>query len=186
GGNVRTVMEETSLRLPPMLLYREGKAVKSTHSFLLDGTRAPHLVLGDLRAQHTANLIGEREVLALIRRYGRDTVVEGMRYALDYGESRMRAGLAQVPDGVYEAEDVIDDDGVERGPFAIRCRLTVRGASAELDFSGTARQTVGNSSCPWGMAAACAQVSLTSLVDPTIPFNGGSFRPVDLILPQGS
>jgi N-methylhydantoinase B len=185
GGTVRTIMEETTLRLPPMLLYREGVAVKSTHSLILDGTRAPELVLGDMRAQHTANLIGERELRRLVQRYGRQNVLEAMDYTLNYGEARMRAALRAVPDGVYDAEDLIDDDGVDEGPFPIRCRMTVRGDSAELDFSGTARQTVGNSSAVWGMSSACAIMSL-KLIDPTLPLNAGMFRPIDLILPPGS
>jgi len=185
GGSVRTIMEETTLRLPPMLLYREGVAVKSTHSLILDGTRAPELVLGDMRAQHTANLIGERELLKLVERYGRETVLAAMDYTLSYGEARMRAALRAVPDGVYEAEDFVDDDGVDDGPFPIRCRMTVKGDSAELDFSGTARQTVGNSSAVWGMSSACAIMSL-KLIDPTLPLNAGMFRPIDLILPAGS
>ncbi len=186
GGTVETIQQETSLRLPPMLLYRQGQPVKSTHSLILDATRAPLLVRGDMGAQHTANLTGEREILARVRRYGRDALFAAMDYALDYGEARARAALRAVPDGEYEAEDTLDDDGVEDMPVRVRCRLTVRGDSAELDFSGTSRQTAGNSSTPWAMAASCAHLSLMSLLDPTIPSNGGSLRPLDLILPPGT
>lgn len=186
GGNVRTVMEETSLRLPPMLLFREGTAVKSTHSLILDGTRRPDLVLGDLRAQHTANLIGEREILALVARYGRAAFSEAMQYTVAHGEALMREALRELPDGDYEAEETLDDDGVERGPFLLRARLAVRGDRAELDFSGSARQTIGNSSSPWGMSAACAHVAFKSLVDASMPSNGGVFSCLDLVLPAGS
>jgi N-methylhydantoinase B len=186
GGTVETIHQETSLRLPPMLLYRQGRPVKSTHSLILDATRAPLLVMGDMSAQHTANLTGEREILALVRRYGRAALFSAMDYALDYGEARMRAALRAVPDGEYEAEDWLDDDGVEDEPVRVRCRLTVRGDSAELDFSGTSRQTAGNSSTPWAMAASCAHLSLMSLLDPTIPSNGGSLRPIDMVLPPGT
>lgn len=186
GGTVRTIMEETSLRIPPILAYRGGVPVKSTHSLILDGTRTPLLVLGDLRAQHTANTIGERQLLALVERHGADTIRDAMRYALDYAEARMRAAIATIPDGIYEAEDTIDDDGVIRGPFPVHVAITVRGEEAELDFSGTGRQTESNCSAPWGHAACCALLSFCCLTDPTIPLNGGSFRPIDLLLPEGS
>jgi N-methylhydantoinase B len=186
GGGVRTIMEETSLRLPPMLIYKAGKAVRSTHSLLLDGTRVPALVLGDLRAQHNANLIGERALLELVDRWGRETVRDAMQYALDYGEARMRAAISAIEDGEYEAEEFIDDDGVTDEPHRLRCKLTVRGNSAELDYSGSDRQTVGNVSAAWGIAAACNHVTIGGMLDPTLPGTGGVFRPVDLILPAGS
>lgn len=186
GGVVDTIFEETSLRLPPLLAFRGDVPVKSIHSLLLDGTRLPEIVLGDFMSAHTAVGIGEQRLQELIEREGIEAVKAAMQHALDHGERQMRAAIAALPDGVYEAEDEMDDDGLSMGPFPIKVTITIRGEEAEIDFSGTSRQTESNVSAPWGHAACCALLAFSSLADHTIAQNAGTYRPIDLVLPEGS
>ncbi len=187
GGDVRTIMEETSMRLPPMLLYKKNVPVKSVFSFLMDATRTPIMNLGDLQAQHSANLTGEREILRFCDKYGPDTVIAAMKYTLDHGELLMRDAIGKIPDGRYEAEDYLDDDGVETDRLLkLKCTITIKGENAEIDFSGTERQTEGNISSTWGVSAAVTLITFKMMVGPFTPSNGGIMRPIDILLPAGS
>ena len=148
--------------------------------------RVPAQTIGDFNAQFAANGIGVRRVQELCARYGADTVAAAMAGLLDYSERRMRAAIAQVPDGVYAGEDVLDDDGAGGGPLVVRATVTVAGDQIHVDFTGTAAQAPTNVNCPFAStiaaALSCVKAVLTS---PDIPFNEGSKRPIAVTAPLG-
>jgi N-methylhydantoinase B/oxoprolinase/acetone carboxylase alpha subunit len=101
----------------------------------------------------------------------------------------MRAALAGLPDGTWLAEDVLDSTGgaaEQQRPVAIRLRLTISGPSAVFDFSRTESQQPGNVNAVAAVTASAVAWALRSVTDPTIPANGGTQRPVQLIIPPGS
>ncbi len=149
--------------------------------------RVPAQTIGDFNAQFAANGIGVRRVQELCARYGADTVTRAMAELLDYSERRMRAAIAQVPDGVYAGEDVLDDDGVGGGPLVVRATVTVAGDEVHVDFTGTAAQAPTNINCPFASTIAAALSCVKSvLTSPDIPFNEGSKRPITVTAPLGS
>ena len=87
--------------------------------------RVPHQTMGDFDAQMAANAIGMARVKELAERYGADKVVAAMAALQDYSETRMRAAIRAVPDGVYRGEDAIDDDGDSDAPLPVRATVTV-------------------------------------------------------------
>ena len=149
--------------------------------------RVPQLTIGDFNAQFAANSFGALRTRELAAKFGKDAVVETMRDLLDYSERRVRASIAEIPDGVYEGEDAVDDDGITRTPLPVKARVTISGDDVAIDFDGTASQISRNLNCPFSStisaALACVKSVLTS---PDVPFNEGVKRPFSITAPYGS
>jgi N-methylhydantoinase B len=149
--------------------------------------RNPPQRLADLRAQRAANLTGERRLLELIDRTGIERVEDGMAEILDYAERRTRTRLAELPDGTYEAEDVLEDDvrGAERD-VRLHVAATIEGDRLVLDFTGSDPQVDGNLNCPLSVTKSAAFFAVRVLTDPDAPPSAGAFRPIEVVAPEGS
>jgi N-methylhydantoinase B len=104
---------------------------------------------------------------------------------LDYAERRTRASLADVPDGIYEAEDVLEAGRAGELDAHVRVRATVAGDSLILDFAGTDDGLEGNLNCPLSVTKSAAFFAVRVLVDPDAPPSSGAHRPIEVIAPPG-
>ncbi|HEX7167076.1 MAG TPA: hydantoinase B/oxoprolinase family protein [Acidimicrobiales bacterium] len=163
-----TEIQQEGLRLPPVLL------TSAIVDVFLANSRTPDERRGDLDAQLGANEVGAARLAGFVG--------EPLGEVVDYGERRMRAALAGVPDGVYEFEDVLDSPG----PLAVRVAVTVDGSQVTFDFTGTSPQCRGNVNAVEAVTVSAVAFALRSATDPTIPANGGAMRPVRVIAPAGS
>src|SRR6202035_57632 len=165
-----------------------------TNDSYLTGSHLNHVTLtlpiramGDLRAQITAVKTGERRFLELVERYGRDAVLGAIKAIMDHSEAMARARTRSIPDGVYEAESYMDDDGIDVGrKVPIKVRVIVKGDEMTVDLTDVSRQVRGfyNSGITTGFA--CSQVAYKCLTSPTdYPINDGSFRSLKAIVPPG-
>jgi N-methylhydantoinase B len=187
-------LDEEGVVIPPTRVDEDGLAS------LADRMRDPAQRLADLRAQRAANLLGGKRLLELADRHGLGTLRTGMAEILDYAERRTRARLSELPDGTYEASDLMEDDaprtaGGEGGPegserpardVQLRLRATVEGDSLRLDFSGTAGQVEGNLNCPLAVTKSAAFFAVRVLTDPDVPPSAGAHRPIEVAAPAGS
>jgi N-methylhydantoinase B len=180
-----TSMYEEGLRIPPTLIVSGGVMVRPTVNLLLENTRDPHMMIGDVRALLGTLKTGEERMRALIARHGIDKVRNACHYTLGLSERRMRSALRRVPDGTYRAERYFDDDGVQLEPLRVSVAFTVRGSRAEIDFSGTDPQCMGPLTTCWEDAARSVQ-GPKMMLDPRHPMNAGAMRPFDVLLPPGS
>jgi N-methylhydantoinase B len=160
--------------------------------------RSPRQRLADLRAQQAANRIGEIRLAELASRHGTAELRAGMEEILAYAERRTRAALAALPDGVYAAEDVMEDDSAvplprhrrERNGEAgrdvvLRVEATIEGERLRLDFSGTDSQVDGNLNCPLSVTKSAAFFAVRVLTDPDAPPSAGAHRPIEVVAPAG-
>src|SRR5213078_438261 len=149
--------------------------------------RIPERAMGDLRAQITAVKTGERRFLELLERYGRDEVLGAIANIMDQSEASARARTRTIPDGVYEAESYMDDDGVEIGKkVPIRVKVIVKGDEMTVDLTEVSKQVRGFYNSGITTGHACAQVAYKCLTSPTdYPINDGSFRSLKTIVPPG-
>ena len=149
--------------------------------------RVPQLTIGDFNAQFAANAIGGLRMQELAAKFGVDAVKEAMAELLDYSERRVRAAIAAVPDGTYEGEDAIDDDGITDDPLVIKSQVTIAGDQVTITFDGTCDQVNRNLNSPFSStisaALSCVKSVLTSA---DIPFNEGMKRPFTITAPYGS
>ncbi len=176
---------QEGLRLPPIKIYDRGKPRNDIIRMLQINNREPTF-LGDLQAMLGSVRVAERRLLEVLKKYGADTVKDCMDYAIDYTERRFRAEIQTWPDGVYKGEAYLEHDcqGVE--DITIRATVTVAGDSLKIDFTGSDPQTPGfiNSSVP--NSYSYIFLTLSSMIDDSIPRNEGMFNPVEIILPEGS
>jgi N-methylhydantoinase B len=150
---------------------------------LTDGMRNRPQRLADLRAQWAANELGGRRLGELIEASGREAVRSGMSEILDYAERRTRARLAELPDGQWAAEDVLE--GTD-GDIALRVSATIAGDELHLDFAGSADEVEGNLNCPLSVTRSAAFFCMRVLLDPEAPPSAGAHRPIAVSAPEGS
>ena len=187
-GGATTEIYQEGLQIP-ILKYRSGTEVNQD---LLDiiamNVRLPSRALGDLRAQVTAVTTGERRYLELVERYGAEDVRRSIAAIMDQTEAVARANTRSIPDGVYEAESFMDDDGVNIGKrVSIRVRVEVHGDEMTIDLSDISRQVPGYFNSGFSTGLGLSQVAHKCLTSPTdYPVNDGAFRNLRIISPPGS
>jgi N-methylhydantoinase B len=137
---------------------------------------------GDLRAQLAAHRLAEQRLEELCARRGREQVVAAMDELYAYSERSMRAGIAELPDGRYEASDVLE---AVDGELDLRVTVTIAGSEVGIDFNGTSPQHHGNLNCPLAVARSACFYVVRVLVDPDLPASGGAFEPVHVTAPEG-
>ncbi|MEX2464477.1 MAG: hydantoinase B/oxoprolinase family protein, partial [Gaiellaceae bacterium] len=137
---------------------------------------------GDLRAQLAAHRLAEHRVDELTTRFGRERVIAAMDELYAYSERRVRAALKRLPQGRYEASDVLE---TAEGELEIHAAVTIRGENVEIDFAGTALQHPGNLNCPLAVTRSAAYFVVRCLTDPDVPASGGAFAPVSVTAPDG-
>jgi N-methylhydantoinase B len=182
-------VEPGSMPATSRTLEEEGVVIPPTHltaealDELVAQMRNPDERRGDFRAQLAAHHLAEQRVAELCARRGLDLVASAMDELYSYSERVVRAAIAHIPDGRYEAEDVleaIDDD------LTIRAAVTVAGDEVEIDFAGTSPQHDGNLNCPLAVARSASYFVVRCLTDPDLPASGGAFAPVLVTAPSGS
>ncbi|UCH57775.1 MAG: hydantoinase B/oxoprolinase family protein [Candidatus Bathyarchaeota archaeon] len=184
AGDASELYQE-GLIIPPVKFVRGGEVDSEIAALIRSNVRTPDVQMGDLRAQIAANNTGIRRLRELIEEHGVETVQAAMEAVMDYSERRMRAEIAAMPDGVYEAEDWMEDTGTGDEPVKIKVRVTIDGEEIGFDYSGTAPQVDGPVNAPLGVTLAGVFYTLISITDPTIPVNDGCFRPISLHVPEG-
>jgi N-methylhydantoinase B len=173
------------LVVPPMRVMRADTVLDEPVNLFRANSRTPDARSGDLRAQIAGNVVGERRLLELYERYGAACVAEAIERALDASESRMRAALRALGDGVHETRDELEDrDG--RPTLTIALRLTLSDGSAHFDYAGTHPQVDYPLNAVYGVTLSGVYYALRAVTDPTIPMNDGCFRPVSVDVPEGS
>src|SRR5882724_10228736 len=140
GGMTTDIFSE-GLQIPILKYQDRGKVNQDLVDIIRQNVRLPSRAIGDLRAQVTAVKTGERRFLQLIERYGRDEVAAAIAAIMDRSEAAARARTKSIPDGVYEAESFMDDDGISVGkPIPIRVRVTVKGEEMTIDLTDVSAQ----------------------------------------------
>jgi len=186
-GGMSTDIFSEGLQIPILKYQDRGVVNQTVVDIIRQNVRLPNRAMGDLRAQVTAVKTGERRFLQMIARYGREPVLDSIAAIMDQAEAMARARTRTIPDGVYEAESYMDDDGIDIGKrVPIRVRVQVRGDEMTVDLSEVSKQVRGFYNSGITTGHACAQVAYKCLTSPTdYPINDGSFRSLKTIVPPG-
>jgi N-methylhydantoinase B len=186
-GQVTTDIFSEGLQIPIVKYQKAGVVSQDLLDIIAMNVRLPERALGDLRAQITAVTTGERRFAELVQRYGKEAVLGSVYAIMDQSEAIARANTRNIPDGIYEAESFMDDDGVEIGQrIPIRVKVEKRGDEMTIDLSDVSKQVRGFYNSGFSTGIACAQVAYKCLTTPTdYPVNDGSFRSLKVIMPMG-
>src|SRR6266513_316841 len=159
-GGMSTDIFAQGLQIPILKYQDRGRVNATVGDIIRQNVRLPSRAMGDLRAQVIAVKTGERRVLELIERYGRDAVLNSTAAIMDHAEALARARTRTIPAGIYEAESYMDDDGIDIGrKVPIRVRVIVEGDEMTVDLSEVSKQVRGFYNSGISTGYACAQVA---------------------------
>ena len=177
---------QEGLRIPPVRLFRQGRMDRDVLALILANVRTPREREGDLTAQIAACRLGERRLRELAEKYG----ARATRFYLDalqsYSARLMRQTLRQIPNGVYRAEDFLDDDGYSDDPLPLRVAITVRGERARVDFAGTAPACRGGMNAVMAITQSAVFYVFRCLLGEDVPACAGLLEPIAVSAPEGS
>jgi N-methylhydantoinase B len=174
------------IRLPPLRLMERGKIRRDLWSLLLLNSRCADLLDGDLQAMLGSTQIGAEQIVALGDDLGPSQSACYLEGILDYADRRMRATIADLPDGVYTGAEMTDNDCFSETEIWIRVTITKTGDRLHIDYSGTDPQMKGFKNSSLSNTRSASYVALTSFLDADIPRNHGTYRCVTIDAPLGS
>ena len=177
---------QEGLRIPPVKVMTNGKINRDVWDMVLANVRTPEEREGDLAAMIGANSTGERRLLEIVAKYGSTDVHRYVKEILNYSERMTRHAIATIPNGTYEAEDFLDNDGISDTPIGIRVQIQIRGDKARIDFSKSDPQTEGSVNAVYAITASAVFYVFRTLVRVSIPSNAGGMRPLEIIAPEGT
>ncbi|HJM43619.1 MAG: hydantoinase B/oxoprolinase family protein [Nitrospinota bacterium] len=186
SGAAREIYQE-GMVIPPIRVYDEGRPNDAALDLLFANCRLSEDRRGDFRAGLSACKLAERGVVDLVERYGAETLAACVRRTMDRAEERTREQVATIPPGEYHYEDYLES--FEEGRFVpVRCcvRLEVKDRSVTADFTGTSPQVGHPINCSYAVTASGVFIPLKTILDPDYPVNHGSFRPIRVIVPEGT
>ena len=176
------------LRLPMVRLVAGGRRNADLLELMFANSRTPDNMRGDLNAQIAACETGVERTAALFERWGRATVEAAVNALLDYAERLTRREIERIPDGDYEFEDFMDDDGsgADAGPVRFKLRVRVQGSNIHFDFTGTAPEVKTAINNVPASTISAVYYAVRVLTGDSAPNNDGCYRPVTVELPPGS
>jgi len=181
-----TEIYQEGLRIPPLKLYARGRRNDAVWAMIGQNVRQPSIVLGDLQSQIASLTVGVGNVARLAAKYGVPTLTAACGQLLDASEAAMRDVIRRMPDGVYEFEDFLDDDGIDtERPVRIHARVTIDGDRIVVDLSGSAPEVRGPINATLASSSSAVYFAVVACADRPIPPNAGCYRPVEIIAPEG-
>ena len=174
------------IRIPPIRLVRSGVLDADTMRLLLANVRGNVERRGDFDAQIGSLKTGATRLLEIIERRGESEATEYASQLINYSARLMRHTIGAIPDGSYEAEDALDDDGVDDRPVPIRVRIAIKGERAVVDFTGSAPQVIGAINAVEAITVSAVSYVFRCLIGGEVPASAGLMAPIEVIAPNGT
>jgi N-methylhydantoinase B len=181
-----TEIYQEGLRLGPTKVVEGGAERRDVVDLLGRNSRFSYPAVGDLNAQIACARTGARRLSALIERFGADALAAARDEIFAQTERLERAAIGEIPDGVYEAEGSLDNDGLSDIPVMVRVKIEISGGDMSIDLRETDDAANGPVNCGEAQAISACRVAYKLLVAPDLPTNGGSFAPLSVQVRHGS
>lgn len=181
-----TEIYQEGLRLPPVKLFAKGVRNDALWAVIGQNVRQTATVMGDLQSQIASLDIGVKAISRLAVKYGAAALESACGHFLDASEAAMRDCIRRMPDGVYEHEDFLDDDGIDADkPVRIHARVTISGERMTVDLSGSAPEVRGPINATLASSSSAVYFAVVAAADQPIAANAGCYRPIDIVAPDG-
>ncbi|HXG93505.1 MAG TPA: hydantoinase B/oxoprolinase family protein [Blastocatellia bacterium] len=184
-GRADEIYQE-GLRIPPVRLMIGGQINDDVMRLIYTNVRIPEEREGDLTAQLGAIATGRERLLEIVERYGFKEADQYATHLINYTAEMMRRVIRELPDGVYEAEDFLDDDGYSNEPVRIRARVEIKGERATVDFTGSAPQVRGPVNAVEAITVSATYYVFRCLIPTDVPASWGILDPIRVIAPVGT
>lgn len=172
--------------MEPVKLYDRGVRNEALWNIILNNTRNPRDMKGDLMAQISACNIGGKGFKEIVKKYGLDLVNDVTEDLLSYSEKLTRQEISKIKDGRYEHEEKILDDGFQGGPYTLKLTVIVEGDNITFDYTGTDKQIRGPINSPLSATISATYYTMRCITNAYIPSNQGCHRPIKVIAPEGT
>jgi N-methylhydantoinase B len=168
-------------------LYSRGEPVREMYRMIEHNTRFPVEMMGDINSQIGGCLLGRDGVAELADRYGRVTFLGAIEEIWNQSEMEARAIITAIPDGTYAAEATLDNDGLHPEPLPCKVTVVIKDDEMTIDLSALPREvSAPMNSGRSGGGSTVARLAFRYLLLPEGDANEGTFRPLNLILPEGT
>ena len=174
------------VRIPPIRIVRDGEMCNDVMKLILANVRSNQERRADFEAQIGSLKIGAMRLLEIVERRGRKEARDYASHLISYSARVMRHVIEMIPDGNYEAEDALDDDGINAYEVPIRVRVTVKGDRARVDFAGSSPQVAGALNAVEAITVSAVSYVFRCLITGDIPASAGLIEPLEVIAPRGS
>ena len=174
------------LSIPPVRLVKNGVLDEDLMRLILANVRSHDERRGDFQAQIGSLKTGATRLLEIVERRGEREAADYASNLIEYSARLMRHAIASIPNGDYEAVDVLDDDGVSDSPVCIQVRITVAGSRARVDFNGSAPQVSGPINAVEAITVSAVSYAFRCLLGNDVPASAGLMQPIEVIAPVGT
>jgi N-methylhydantoinase B len=168
---------------PGLKLIDRGELRDDMFDTLLNMVRSPDMVALDIRSMIACANVARERMLAIMAKYGADSVDEVGRALIDRSEQMFRARLAELPDGRWQARQYLDVNGVT---YRVTLSMAKRGDGLAFDFTGSSPQSPYGINCTYWAAWGGLMAPVYPLLCYDITWNDGIVRAVDLVAPEGT
>lgn len=172
--------------IPPVRLMRGGKFEEDLMRLILANVRSGAERRADFEAQMGSLNTGAARLLEIVERRGTSEAREYAAHLISYSARVMRHAIGEIPDGIYQAEDALDDDGIGNEEVRINARVEIRGDRARIDFSGSAPQVAGPVNAVEAITVSAVAYVFRCLVGSDVPASAGLMEPIEVIAPRGT
>lgn len=174
------------LCIPPIRLVRNGELDEDVMRLILANVRSQDERRGDFQAQIGSLKTGATRLLEIVERRGEREAADYATHLIEYSARLMRHAIDSIPDGAYEAEDALDDDGVSDEPVPIKVRISIKGQNARVDFTGSAPQVAGPINAVEAITVSAVSYVFRCLLPGEVPASAGLMQPIAVIAPKGT
>ncbi len=174
------------VRIPPIRIVRGGEVCDDVMKLILTNVRSSHERQADFAAQIGSLKTGEMRLREIVERRGEKEAQSYAQHLISYSSRMMRRAIAAIPDGNYQAEDALDDDGISDQEIPIRVRITIKGERATVDFTGSAPQVAGAVNAVEAITASAVSYCFRCLMAADVPASAGLMEPIEVIAPKGT
>lgn len=177
---------QEGLRLSRIRIARDDVMNEEIVRIIRENTRLPEIAMGDLNAQIATVRIAEARLVEALQRYGSDLLGACFAAIIDNSALRSQSVIRDLPNGIYEATDIVDGDGISADPIPVKVRITIAGDRVEADFTGCPSAVAGPINCGAGALQSAVRSVFKAMVAPHEPSNEGWFRPLSIKAPRGT
>jgi len=174
------------VRIPPIRIVRGGEICDDVMKLILANVRSNHERRADFEAQIGSLNTGAARLLEIVERRGATEAAAYATHLISYSARLMRHAISTIPDGTYEAEDALDDDGISAGEIPIQVRVEVKGDHARVDFTGSSPQVAGALNAVEAITVSAVSYVFRCLIDGDVPASAGLMEPIAVVAPRGT
>jgi len=183
---ITTDIFQEGIIVPGVKFVKSGEIDKDMLKWFIANVRGKKESAGDLRAQVASNKLGIRRIAELLNKFGVDVVNAAIEQLHSYTERRVRHEFERFPEGVFEGEAYVDDDGITDEPIYLKAKVVIKKGDVTVDLTGSDPQRRGPMNCTFAQTYSAVAFPIRALLPSDLPTNDGFYRMVKVIAPKGS